>query len=142
MTESCERCGRCCRILAAKAVGMSPETLSYLITHGCTIDDGYVLIPNRCPHLRLDEKKSEYGVEEDGTRWLKTPKYMCDIHDKPEYPVLCKRFHGHGNFYIPNGCVFFTKQDEDTEKSIYLKSLERSQNKHKKQRTLVTLEEG
>lgn len=132
MSTDCRRCGSCCRVLASKSVGMSPEVLDYLSKRGCTVDDGYVLIPHRCQHLRLDEKLSSYQIEDtlpDGTegkyKRLLVPKYRCDIHDTPEYPLICKRYHGHGAYYIPSGCVYFDPKDEQTEKNIYLKSLTR-----------------
>jgi hypothetical protein len=30
-----------------KAVGMSPEVISYLTTIGATVDDGYIILPHR-----------------------------------------------------------------------------------------------
>jgi hypothetical protein len=127
-----------------KAVGMSPEVIDYLIKRGATVDDGYIILPHRCQHLRLDEKHSEYVIEDTGPegspgpyKRLSVPKYLCDIHDTPEYPLLCKRFHGHGAYYIPNGCVFLTNKDEDDEHNIYLKDLTRSQTRQKRQGRLV-----
>ncbi len=127
--NDCQRCGACCRSLAMKSVGLAPEVLDYLLKRGCEVDDGYILVQHRCQHLRLDEKLSTYVIEDttpDGTegpyKRLTVPKYKCDIHDTEEYPLICKRFHGHGRYYIPSGCVFFRKEDEDTEKNIYLKS--------------------
>jgi len=96
-------------------MGMSPEVISYLITRGCTIDDAYLLIPHRCQHLKVDVKNSVFKVNDDGTRTMLQEKYMCDIHDTPEYPVICKRFHGHGRYYIPLGCVYATPDGERTE---------------------------
>jgi hypothetical protein len=136
----CRRCGECCRWLASKCVGFAPEVIDYLTKRGCKVDDGYVLIPHRCQHLRLDEKLSTYALEDtqpDGTdgpyKRLLVPKYKCDIHNTQEYPLICKRFHGHGAYYIPQGCVYFRSEDEQTEKDIYLKSMSRK----KGQKTLV-----
>jgi hypothetical protein len=147
--NECLRCGKCCRTLASKAIGMSPEVIDYLLKRGCTVDDDYLLIPHRCQHLRLDEKLSEYKLEdttptgEPGPyKRLITPKYKCDIHDTEEYPIICKRFHGHGAYYIPSGCVFFNRNDEEREHNIYIKQLQRAQNKSKKQRSLVVDEES
>ena len=130
--SECIRCGRCCRVVAMKAVNMSPEVIDYLIKRGCSVDDGYILLPHRCQHLRLDEKGSTYIIEDtapDGTegpyKRLSVPKYKCDIHNTEEYPVLCRRFHGHGRFYIPEGCVFLTPKDAENERNIYLKSVSR-----------------
>jgi len=136
---TCDRCGKCCRTLAMKAIGMSPDVLTYLTTTGCKVDDGYLLIPHRCQHLRLDEKLSVYKIEvgenDEQIRVLQTPKYKCDIHNTEEYPTMCKRFSGHGAMYIPDGCVFLTAKDENDEKNIYLKSL--TAKASKKQRRLV-----
>jgi len=123
-----------------KAVGMSPEVVDYLLTRGCLVDDGFIILPHRCQHLRLDETLSTYAIEDtlpDGTagpyKRLVVPKYKCAIHDTAEYPLICKRFHGFGRYYIPTGCVYFTKDDEAGERNIYLKSMSR----RKGQKTLV-----
>ena len=141
--NDCARCGRCCRMIGTKIVGISPESQAYLTTRGCTIDDGYLLIPHRCQHLRLDEKLSIYrieiGADDEQIKVLQTPKYKCDIHNTEEYPILCRRFQGHGAYYIPEGCVFITKKDEDDEHNIYLKSITAKSNK--KQRRLVGVED-
>lgn len=121
---------------------MSPEVIDYLLKRGADVDDGYILLPHRCQHLRLDDKLSEYKIEigenDEQIKVLQTARYKCDIHDTSEYPVLCKRFHGHGRFYIPNGCVFLTKKDEDDEHNIYLKALTRKLTRQKKQSQLVS----
>jgi hypothetical protein len=141
--NECSRCGKCCRTIGVKAIGMSPESKEYLLKHGCTIDDGYLIIPSRCQHLRLDEKISVYKIEvgenDEQVRVLETPKYKCDIHNTDEFPVLCRRYHGHGTYYIPDGCAFVTTKDENDEHNIYLKSLTAKSNK--KQRRLG-VEEG
>lgn len=122
MTESCQRCGRCCRSLGMKMMGMSPEIIDYLVKRGCEVDDGFILIPHRCQHLRLDEKLSKWEVVFGGNRKLVEPKYSCDIHYKEEYPVICRRFHGHGRYYIPEGCVYLDKEaKEDTKETKSLK---------------------
>lgn len=126
---NCLQCGKCCRVVAMKAVNMSTDVIDYLIKRGASVDGDYILLPHRCQHLRLDERLSVYRIEQGGgeggedIKVLETPRYRCDIHDTPEYPVLCKRFQGHGAYYIPSGCVFLTKQDEEEEHNIYLKSL-------------------
>ena len=125
--KECQRCGECCQWLAAKSVGMSPETMDYLVKRGLTVDDGYVLIPHKCQHLKLDMAKSVFKVDlENDSRILETPKYYCDIHYKDEYPVLCKRFHGHGRYYIPHGCVYFDEEDEQKELELCATATEKS----------------
>ena len=126
MTNDCLRCGKCCRSMGMKIMGLSPEVITYLIARGCTIDDAFILIPHRCQHLKVDVKQSEFKVNEDGSRVLIKEKYMCDIHDKPEYPIICKRFHGHGTYFIPEGCVYATPKGRETELQLLEKKKAKS----------------
>jgi len=88
--ETCRRCGQCCQWLAFKAIGMSPETTEWLNARGCITDGDYLILEHHCPHLSYNESVA-----------------TCDIHYKDDYPILCRRYHGHGRFYIPQGCVYF-----------------------------------
>lgn len=98
--------------------GLSPEIIDYLVKRGCSIDDGFVLIPHRCQHLRLDTKLSVFDIDlNTGERKLVIPKYLCDIHYKEDYPVICRRFHGHGRYYIPEGCVYLDQKEDTTKES-------------------------
>ena len=53
MTEkSCSRCGECCRVLPLPISGMSPEILAYYRCRGLKEDQGFILVPHDCQHLR------------------------------------------------------------------------------------------
>ena len=69
---------------------MSPETTEWLNARGCITDGDYLILEHHCPHLSYEKSIAS-----------------CDIHYKEEYPILCRRYHGHGRFYIPQGCVYF-----------------------------------
>lgn len=83
----CLRCGKCCRIIPATLKGLAPETIEWLKARGATVEGEYLLLPHTCDKLRGDN--------------------FCIIHDKPGYPKLCARYHGHGDrFYKPPGCGY------------------------------------
>jgi len=99
MTEgSCSLCGSCCRQIVMVIKGLHPNYLKYLRAHGFKEDQGFVLIPHDCQHLKL------VSFEDPGEI-----TYFCDIHDSPEFPRLCRLYHGQkqiGRFpiYRPPGC--------------------------------------
>ena len=109
MTEKvCSKCGACCRVLPLLISNMTPEYLAYLRERGLQEDQGFILVPQDCRHLKRD--LGPYGwVPEEGIVAL-PEKYSCDIHDSPDRPRLCQVFHGqrrgskHILFYIPPGC--------------------------------------
>jgi hypothetical protein len=74
-----------------------------LIARGAVYsEDGkYILLPHVCPHL-VPALGGSGGLEEPDDQL----SYECDIHDTPDYPLSCKRYHGHGNFYKPPGCGY------------------------------------
>jgi len=90
----CSRCGRCCQYIAFKSHGMSPETTEWLIVRGCFVDGDYLVLEHWCPHLSYD------GIA------------TCDLHETKEFPVLCRRYHGHGHFYVPKECVYHPTKKE------------------------------
>jgi hypothetical protein len=100
----CKKCGSCCKWLAFKTLGLSPEVIDWLRTRGANVDGDYLIIPHTCQHL--------------------TDKNLCDIHYAENYPILCRRFHGHGRFYIPKGCVYATPEAEENEKEILKRATE------------------
>jgi hypothetical protein len=109
-----------------KMRGMSPEVIDYLVKRGCATDGDFIIIPHRCQHLRLDEKLSVYDIDPvEKLKLLKTPKYKCDIHYQEDYPVICRRFHGHGRYYIPEGCVYMDEKQMTLEDELLAKSLKR-----------------
>ena len=99
--ETCRRCGSCCKWLAFKAIGMSPETTEWLEARGASMDGDYLIIEHWCRHLSYE------GVIAS-----------CDIHYKDNYPLLCRRYHGHGRFYIPTGCVYFDDESRNEQRKI------------------------
>jgi hypothetical protein len=98
-------------------LGMSPEIKQYLVTHGCEIDDDYLIIPHKCQHLST-ETSTKSVITDKGVEIVTTEYCTCDIHNKEEYPIVCKRFHGHGRYYIPQGCVYATPEAEAEQKRI------------------------
>ena len=84
----CTRCGACCRVLPCLSKGMAPETRQWLKARGATeSEDGvYLLLPHICAQLNPDNS--------------------CKLHDTQDYPVACKRYRGHGNYYKPPGCGY------------------------------------
>jgi len=87
MTE-CAKCGKCCKAISFAIRGMKPNMREWLLARGGVESRDYVVVPQRCPHLR-----------EDNT---------CDIHDSPNYPKACRDYHGdshRGVFYVPPGCA-------------------------------------
>jgi hypothetical protein len=123
--ETCKRCGECCKWLAFKAIGMSPETTEWLAARGSIFDGDYIILEHWCPHLSIDK-----GLA------------TCDIHYKDEYPLICRRFHGHGRFYIPRGCVYFDEESHTKQKKIVEDEIARLEqvNKHEKKETKENME--
>jgi hypothetical protein len=102
MTEEkrCNRCGECCSYLPLFTQHMHPEYRKFLLMRGLKEDtkQGCILIPHICQHL---------GFKTDG----KTKEYFCDIHNDPNRPEVCSKFHGqkflkNARIYIPPGCAF------------------------------------
>ena len=111
MTEgSCSRCGSCCRQIVMVIKGLHPNYLKYLRAHGFKEDQGFVLIPHDCQHLKKDKPIT---LSSDGKVFAEVidsdERYFCDIHDSPEFPRLCRLYHGQkqiGRFpiYRPPNC--------------------------------------
>jgi hypothetical protein len=80
---------------------MSPETTEWLNARGCITDGDYLILEHWCPHLSYKDDVAS-----------------CDIHYKDDYPVLCRRYHGHGRFYIPQGCVYFDDESRKEQTKI------------------------
>jgi len=103
--SECIRCGACCKVLPCLTKGMSTETRQWLIARGATEteDKIYLLLPHICPQLIvcgqhvLTRCDKEVSIE---------PWYGCALHDSPDYPVACARYHGHGHYYKPPGCGY------------------------------------
>jgi len=110
-------CGECCRQIVMIIKGLHPDFLKYLRAHGFKEDRGFVLIPHDCQHLkpltvervaRYSSKTGERLPEEKPYNSLEG--FVCDIHDSPDRPRLCKAYHGQkqiGRFptYRPPGCT-------------------------------------
>ena len=96
----CSRCGACCRVIPLSISHMSPEMLAYYRCRGLKEDQGFILIPHDCQHLK--GHKQFAGI---------TTIPTCDIHDSPDRPRVCQIFKGqrrgskHVLFYIPPGCT-------------------------------------
>ena len=110
MTEkSCSRCGECCRVLPLPISGMSPEILAYYRCRGLKEDQGFILVPHDCQHLKGPVSIALHPSQ-CTDRFSYRNEYSCDIHDSPDRPRVCQQFHGqrrgskHVLFYIPPGC--------------------------------------
>ena len=103
LVTPCKKCGNCCRWLAFKIMGLSPETIEWLKARGAIIDDAFLILNHPCQHLTEDN--------------------LCDIHYQEGYPLICRRFHGHGRYYIPTGCVYATPSDRQSEEEILATAL-------------------
>ena len=102
--KECKRCSACCRVLPLSPIGMSPDHLKYLRTHGLKEDQGFILVPHDCQHLGFDTN----GI---------TKEYSCDIHDSPDRPAVCRKFHGQKRIgrailYVPPGCGFREEEND------------------------------
>ena len=105
MTEkkSCNRCGRCCQVIPLAVKFMHPDMIKYYLNRGLKIDQGFVLIPHDCQHLT---KIYSATGRESGTLL-----HTCTVHDDPNRPKICQRFHGQKQIgpwmmYVPPGCTF------------------------------------
>ena len=118
MTGECSRCGECCRYLPLLISRLDPPYLNYLRCRGLKEDQGFILIPHDCQHLKsVYPRKIKLGMNailevlEEGEPQI----YLCDIHDSPDRPAICQKFHGQkriGNamIYIPPGCTMRKKE--------------------------------
>ena len=108
MTEEkkCSRCSACCSVLPLFTQHMHPEYRKYLLTRGLKEDkeQGCILIPHVCQHLKM--RGYDFG------RTLnESMEYSCDIHNDPERPEVCRKFHGqkiikNARIYVPPGCSY------------------------------------
>jgi hypothetical protein len=122
MTEEkrCNRCGSCCMVLPWFTQHMHPEFKKYLLTRGLKEDkeQGCFLIPHVCQHLKMttEECIQKYSSK-TGERlpeevpFTSITGWSCDIHNDPERPEICRKFHGqklmkNARIYIPPNCVF------------------------------------
>jgi hypothetical protein len=109
MTGECA-CGTaaCCRVLPLLIARLDPVYLKYLRCRGLKEDQGFILIPHDCQHLKS-------GVIWDAPTQEPIEGFLCDIHDSPERPKLCSQFHGQkqigrARIYIPPGCTMRKKE--------------------------------
>ena len=99
--KECKRCGQCCKWIAVKSVGLSPENIEWLEARGAIFDGDYLIIEHWCPHLSYEGEIAS-----------------CDIHFKDNYPIVCRRYRGRGRYYIPQGCIYFDPEEEAKQKRI------------------------
>ena len=115
MTGECSRCGECCRYLPLLISRQDPPYLNYLRCRGLKEDQGFILIPHDCQHLFGGVPGSVEIPEVDVDLSSLPFEYICDIHDSPDRPAICQKFHGQkriGNamIYIPPGCTMRKKE--------------------------------
>jgi len=113
MTEgkSCSRCGECCKVLPLFTQHMHPDFRKYLLNRGLKEDkeQGCILIPHVCQHLHGESKV--VGFDEDTGNTFDESFYTCAIHDSPERPDICRKYHGqrmmkNARIYIPPECSY------------------------------------
>ena len=86
VTGKCLQCGKCCRAIACNKKGLAPETREWLIARGASDEGEYLVLPHVCAQLNADN--------------------TCKIHDAANYPRVCARYHGFGNYWKPPGCGY------------------------------------
>jgi len=79
--------------------GIEPGQKNYLLTHGCIIEHGTMLVPFPCPHLIFSNEDDIVNGK---------PVSKCDIHETK--PQTCKDFDGrpisHGRkYFVPDDCT-------------------------------------
>ena len=115
MTEkSCNRCGACCKFLVLSTRHMHPDHKKYLLNRGLVEDkeQGFILVPHNCQHLqyeKIDGSDLNLGSLRPITQDMIRSK--CDIHDDPDRPEVCQKWHGQkilkgARIYVPPGCAF------------------------------------
>jgi hypothetical protein len=89
---------------------MHPEFRKYLLTRGLqeVKEHGCILIPHVCQHLV--QCGQHVFTRSDGKEVIE-PWYGCDIHNDPDRPEVCRKFHGQkmmkgARIYIPPNCAF------------------------------------
>ena len=108
----CSRCGECCRTIPIGRIGsFKLEQREYLLTHGCRIEHGMMLIPIECPHLKdTGNLKSDFRDQE-----VARGKTYCDIYENR--PPACRDFDGkpisHGRkYFVPDKCTMKVKHGQ------------------------------
>jgi Fe-S-cluster containining protein len=96
-TNSCSRCGECCRWLPIVLVWQcKPHQLHYLRERGLKEEGGYFLADTPCQHLR-EEDPDGSGIK----------KWGCGIYETR--PATCRDFCGKAlsggkRYYVPEAC--------------------------------------
>ena len=95
MTElKCDpkKCGAaCCKMMVMEVGNPDRNYRDYYRKKGLEIDEGFLLVPYRCPHLTEDD--------------------LCDLHGTDRKPYLCRIFGDLTikGFYAPKNCVWRKK---------------------------------
>ena len=112
MTGQCLRCGACCSVLPLLIKGMSPDYLKYLRTRGLKEDQGFILIPHVCQHLKFIEGNGPCGCGDRDLSFLEEwGMAECAIHNSPDRPQCCQKYRGQRiinnmRIYRPPGCGY------------------------------------
>ena len=91
-SQMCQRCGECCRFMVVPLKGIPDDVIQWaILTKDATRSGSFLLIEHPCRFLAWDQ---DHKVA------------TCLIHEKPEYPAICRQFDGtsRGRFYVPPGC--------------------------------------
>ena len=110
MSDGCNcACGTadCCKYInLGRILNFPPQQKEYLRAHGVVEDQGFFLIPFRCPHLATSPKDSSEFNKIVGENY-------CDIHDHK--PKICadwngKKFQNHMLIWVPRNCSLAKKE--------------------------------
>jgi Fe-S-cluster containining protein len=113
--NTCSHCGACCtKINLGRVAQFREEQKEYMRAHGVVEDQGFFLVPFKCPHLKIHtvERVAHYSTK-TGEKIPDEPfnqidGFICDIHDNK--PKICKEFDGsrYKNrklFWVPSSCT-------------------------------------
>jgi len=98
---TCSQCGECCKYITLGRISQyREEQKEYMRAHGIAEDQGFFIIPFKCPHLEVK------AVDD---KWV----HVCDIHDKK--PKICAQFDGkkyknHTLYWVPKECTMRVKE--------------------------------
>jgi Fe-S-cluster containining protein len=101
MMGTCQQCGKCCeKVSLGRINNYTADQKEYLRAHGAVEDQGFFLIPFKCPHLIRVLNHAD-NPEDDFIN------HACVIHDTK--PKICKQFDGkqyknHALYWVPREC--------------------------------------
>lgn len=106
--RKCSRCGKCCMVIPIPINTITPECKKYFLERGLKEDQGFILIPHPCRHLHLDKSIGSHQI--NPVTYVVDYNFICDIHDSPDRPKICRKFNGQKRvgtwvMYVPPECT-------------------------------------